>query len=49
MSARRLGRLLGSLLSLATLAVLFSGALDSSMHTADFDWQMPITQVVVLS
>jgi hypothetical protein len=47
MSARRLGRLLGSLLSLATLAVLFSGALGSDMHTDDFEWTMSVTNMVV--
>jgi hypothetical protein len=55
MSARRLGRLLGTTLALVAFAALLGGTLDAgagtgsggTMHTDDFDWAARTTAAVI--
>ncbi|MBM0228148.1 MULTISPECIES: hypothetical protein [Micromonospora] len=47
MSARRLGRLLGTLLTLAALVALPASLITTGAQTADFDWQMPVVRVLL--
>ncbi|MFI7603967.1 hypothetical protein ACIBTV_02445 [Micromonospora sp. NPDC049366] len=47
MSARRLGRLLGSLMLLAGLVALPALAIDTQMHAVDYNWQMPAVHALL--